>query len=58
MVPLGGSSLTVSRIGLGTLGWGDPGAGYGERYSEVLLPKILPVQSYDAAELRGARGAP
>lgn len=35
LIKLGGSQLLVSRIGLGTLGWGDPGSGYGTRYEEV-----------------------
>ena len=35
-IELGKSGLQVSRIGIGTLQWGDPGQGFGDRFSEVL----------------------
>lgn len=40
-VKLGGSSLQVSELGLGTLQWGDPTTGFGERYDEVTAPQRL-----------------
>ena len=35
LVRLGGSDLKVSRLGLGTLQWGDPQNGFGQRFDEV-----------------------
>lgn len=61
-IQLGKSSLNVSKLGLGTLQWGDPGQGYGERYTKEDLRDIfnLAIKSginyFDTAEVYGYQG--
>lgn len=37
MMKLGRSELSVSRLGIGTLQWGDPGSGFGATFGEAEL---------------------
>ncbi|KAK9799430.1 hypothetical protein WJX73_010136 [Symbiochloris irregularis] len=61
-VSLGGSDLQVSRIGLGTIAWGDPGSGWLKRYDEEVLSNIFDkavssgVNFIDTAEVYGYQG--
>ena len=32
---LGASGIKISKLGIGTLQWGDPASGFGGRYDEV-----------------------
>ena len=47
LISLGESGLHVSRIGAGTLGWGDPNSGFPDRYSEV---HASPLQTSQTAQ--------
>lgn len=61
-VKLGGSTLEVSRCGLGTLAWGDPGSGWGKRFDEEALSQIFDqavaggLNLIDTAEVYGFQG--
>lgn len=61
-VPLGKTSLNVSKVGVGTLQWGDPGTGFGARYGEDELSgafqQILQggINFIDTAEVYGYQG--
>lgn len=61
-VPLGRTSLQVSKVGFGTLQWGDPGSGFGASYGEDELSdafqQILQggVNFIDTAEVYGYQG--
>lgn len=58
-VPLGGSGLSVPKLGIGTLQWGDPGSGFGEKYSETDLREAYDLLTsagldfFDSAEVSG-----
>lgn len=58
-VQLGNSPLTVSSVGVGTLAWGDPGQGYGQRFNEKDIEAICKtaqsagINFYDTAEVYG-----
>eukprot|EP00897_Mesotaenium_endlicherianum_P009402 jgi/Mesen1/8490/ME000480S07842 len=59
LVPLGKSSLRVSRLGTGTLQWGDPGTGFGRSYNEDSLAAAYDalvaggINFFDSAEVYG-----
>lgn len=59
LVPLGKTSLKVSRIGVGTLQWGDAASGFGERFDTDALAaayKVLTaggINFFDTAEVYG-----
>ncbi|KAH7289218.1 hypothetical protein KP509_31G064100 [Ceratopteris richardii] len=61
-VPLGRTSLQVSRIGVGTLQWGDPGSGFGTSYGEpelsIAFQELLKggINFIDTAEVYGYQG--
>lgn len=61
-IELGGSGLKSSKIGLGTLQWGDSGQGFGQRYSQEDLEEIFKraveggVNFFDTAEVYGYQG--
>ncbi|MCO5558933.1 hypothetical protein L7F22_012524 [Adiantum nelumboides] len=61
-VPLGRTSIQVSKIGTGTLQWGDPGAGFGSRFGEAELcgafQQLLKggINFMDTAEVYGYQG--
>lgn len=61
-VPLGGSELRVPKLGIGTLQWGDPGSGFGEKYSEADLKEAYDLLTsagldfFDSAEVSGRSG--
>jgi aryl-alcohol dehydrogenase-like predicted oxidoreductase len=40
---LGRSELSVSRLGIGTLQWGDPGSGFGSTFGEPELTSAFDV---------------
>ncbi|EIE23381.1 oxidoreductase [Coccomyxa subellipsoidea C-169] len=58
-MPLGRSDLQVSKLGLGTLQWGDTQQGYGSRFSEDQLKEVFDtavaggVNFFDTAEIYG-----
>lgn len=55
---LGRTPLRISKLGIGTLQWGDPGSGYGERYGEEQLASAFDelikggINFFDTAEVR------
>jgi aryl-alcohol dehydrogenase-like predicted oxidoreductase len=55
---LGRSDLQVSRLGIGTLQWGDPGSGFGNTFGEAELASAFDeivaggVNFFDTAEVR------
>eukprot|EP00892_Ulva_mutabilis_P004654 jgi/Ulvmu1/2560/UM014_0011.1 len=59
MVPLGASDVMVSAVGLGTIAWGDPTQGFGERFGEGNIRDICAeatnagINFYDTAEVYG-----
>jgi aryl-alcohol dehydrogenase-like predicted oxidoreductase len=40
---LGRTELEVSRLGIGTLQWGDPGSGFGDAFGETELATAFDV---------------
>ncbi|KAI5066153.1 hypothetical protein GOP47_0018777 [Adiantum capillus-veneris] len=61
-VPLGRTSLQVSKIGIGTLQWGDPSSGFGSSFGEAELcgafQQLLKggINFIDTAEVYGYQG--
>lgn len=61
-VPLGRTSLQVSKVGIGTLQWGDPGSGFGDRFGEAELSGAFQqlvkggINFIDTAEVYGYQG--
>ncbi|KAL2641236.1 hypothetical protein R1flu_008823 [Riccia fluitans] len=62
MMNLGRTSLKISRLGVGTLQWGDPGSGFGKSYGEEDLAEAFKtltqggVNFFDTAEVYGYQG--
>lgn len=54
---LGRSDLQVSRLGIGTLQWGDPGSGFGNTFGEAELASAFDeivaggINFFDTAEV-------
>lgn len=54
---LGRSDLQVSRLGIGTLQWGDPGSGFGTTFGEAELASAFDeivaggINFFDTAEV-------
>lgn len=61
-VRLGATDLEVSRVGVGTLAWGDPKQGFGNRFDEKVVTDIfnlaveLGLNFFDSAEVYGYQG--
>ncbi|KAL3698911.1 hypothetical protein R1sor_012987 [Riccia sorocarpa] len=62
LMNLGRTSLKISKLGIGTLQWGDPGTGFGKSYGEEDLAKAYDiliqggVNFFDTAEVYGYQG--
>ncbi|KAK9805144.1 hypothetical protein WJX72_001699 [[Myrmecia] bisecta] len=62
LIPLGSTDLRVSRLGIGTLQWGDPQCGFGAQYDEAQLAEVFKaaveggVNFFDTAEVYGYQG--
>ncbi|CAM6127733.1 unnamed protein product [Calypogeia fissa] len=62
LMNLGRTPLRISKLGIGTLQWGDPGSGYGERFGEEQLASAFNVlidggiNFFDTAEVYGYQG--
>ncbi|KAJ7526322.1 hypothetical protein O6H91_16G001800 [Diphasiastrum complanatum] len=64
LTTLGKTSLKVSKLGVGTLQWGDPGSGFGDKYVEEDLGNAFDelvkggINFFDTAEVYGYQGIP